>query len=265
MRVRSLLPFSLSEYNKFKSRTTLLFLLGPLLQLGLMYLWPAFWKSQGELLLKIHQLWLLYYYLTLSLRENILLANGSDILHWWIYHHYISMFISVIMLLFPNDYLIQSRLVEMLVFGATQGFVMMFQNNYQKKRLYTRKALGKAKAIDIDSTETLQEKPSDLKILIPLLFLLYAMEFWFGGSFIYHYVIDRYDTNFDIQYPVSVLLMGVAFITLGLGNAYSTGIVLVSKSKSRQLKHEIKERATGVRRNSVGAAPPGLKQDKKSS
>lgn len=53
-----------------------------------MYVFPDLWRSQGELLLKIHQLWLLYYYLTLSLRENILLANGSDILHWWIYHHY---------------------------------------------------------------------------------------------------------------------------------------------------------------------------------
>ena len=43
-----------------------------------------------ELLLQAHQLWLLYYYTTLALRENILLANGSDILHWWIYHHLVS-------------------------------------------------------------------------------------------------------------------------------------------------------------------------------
>lgn len=183
------------------------------------------------------------------------------------------MFISASMLLFPNAYLIQSRLIEMMVFGAAQGFVMLFQNNYQKKRLYTRKALGKAKAIDVDSTETLQEKPSDLKILIPMLFLLYAMEFWFGGSFIYHYLVDRYDTHFDLEYPVSVLLMGLAFIVLGLGNAYSTGIVLVSKSKSRQLTHEIKERATGAgvsRRDSrnneatpANNAPPTPQADKK--
>jgi hypothetical protein len=92
------------EYNKFKGRTTLIFLLWPLVQLALHMcaaedglLWSASstrgacfgWSlsaHSSELLLQAHQLWLLYYYTTLSLRENILLANGSDILHWWIYH-----------------------------------------------------------------------------------------------------------------------------------------------------------------------------------
>jgi hypothetical protein len=39
-----------------------------------------------------------------------------------------------------------------------QGLVMLFQNNYQRKRLYVRKTLGKARAIDVDSSETLVEK-----------------------------------------------------------------------------------------------------------
>lgn len=158
------------------------------------------------------------------------------------------MLISVMMLLFPNEYIIRTRIVEMLWFGLTQGLVMMFQNNYQKKRLYTRKALGKAKAIDIDSTETLVEKPTDLSILIPMLFILYAMELWFGATFIYHYLID---SRLEIEYPVSVLILGVAFVILGLGNAYTTGIVLVSKKQSRQLKQEVQERVGG-RRSIVG-------------
>ena len=36
-------------------------------------------------------IWLLYYYLSLALRENILKANGSEIHSWWFMHHYISM------------------------------------------------------------------------------------------------------------------------------------------------------------------------------
>lgn len=233
---------SLDEYNKFKSRTTLLFLMWPCIQLLIKYFIPGLWKEQGELILKVHQLWLLYYYVTLSLRENILLANGSGILHWWLYHHYVSILIAIMMLLFPNDYVITGRLVEMLVFGAIQGFVMLFQNNYQKKRLYTRKALGKARAIDVESSETLVEKPTDLKILIPMLFILYIIELWFGGSFIYHYLNDRAGA---IKYPVSIFIIGCAFVILGVGNAYTTGLVLVSKSKVRQLKQAVKDRVTG--------------------
>jgi len=80
------------EYNKFKLRTTWIFILWPLLQL-FAFSHPLVWTA--------HQLWLLYYYMSLSLRENILQANGSNIHNWWIYHHYISLLISTVSLLFP--------------------------------------------------------------------------------------------------------------------------------------------------------------------
>lgn len=293
------------EYNKFKSRTTMLFILWPCLQLALIYLWPALWSRQGELVMKTHQLWMLYYYLTLSLRENFLLANGSAILHWvrgaetgnwalgignnlassmlilvcasfltsppfqWVYHHYLSMLISAMMLLFPNTYVLDARLVEMLVFGLIQGLVMLFQNNYQKKRLYTRKALGKAKAIDVDSTETLLEKPTDLSILVPMLFLLYAIELWFGASFIYHYLYDVAGSH--ASYPLTLFILGALFIVLGLGNAITTGTVLVSKSRSRQFKLAVQGRLSkiiggqGSRRRSIINAAAAAVEGKKSS
>jgi hypothetical protein len=232
------------EYNKFKSRTTLLYILWPVLQLVLLYFGDKWGISDAttDLVVKSYQLWLLYYYLTLSLRENILLANGSDILHWWIYHHYISMVTAACMLLWPNSYTVKHRMKEMLWFALAQGLVMLFQNNYQKKRLYVRKTLGKAKAIDVDTSETIVEKPSDLKILIPMLFLLYAVEAWFGTTFIYDY---KYALEEKAVYPEGVLVMGFAFLVLAIGNAYTTGIVLLSKSRVRQLKAAIQDRVTG--------------------
>ena len=165
----------------------------------------------------------------------------------WIYHHYLSMLISLIMLLWPNPYLTSGRIQEMLWFGLVQGLVMLFQNNYQKKRLYVRKTLGKAKAIDTDSGETLVEKPTDLAVLIPMLFSLYTIELWFGVSFIRKYL--EHDPS--MRFPVSVLVMGLAFIVLAVGNAWTTGIVLVSKSKTRALKQMVMERVVGKKnRNS---------------
>jgi hypothetical protein len=50
----------------------------------------------------LHQLWLLFYYTSLAVRENILQTNGSDIKDWWIVHHYVSMIVAVITLLWPK-------------------------------------------------------------------------------------------------------------------------------------------------------------------
>ena len=67
-----------------------MFILWPLAQLLLLLFGESFGlPSASDMLLKAHQLWLLYYYTTLSLRENILLANGSNIMQWWILHHYV--------------------------------------------------------------------------------------------------------------------------------------------------------------------------------
>ena len=227
-----------------------MFILWPLAQLVLLLFGARLGlPTASDMLLKAHQLWLLYYYTTLSLRENILLANGSDIMHWWIYHHYLSMLLALIMLLWPNPLLLsETRLAEMMAFGLVQGLVMLFQNNYQKKRLYVRKTLGKARAIDVDSSETLVEKPTDLAVLVPMLFGLYAMELFFGGCFIRDYL----SRTSEMPFPFSVLVMGVAFVVLAVGNAFTTGMVLVSKSKHRHLIQAVKERVTG--KSATGAA-----------
>ena len=43
-----------------------------------------------------------YYYVSLALRENILRVNGSNIRPWWITHHYLSSFMSIVLLTWPE-------------------------------------------------------------------------------------------------------------------------------------------------------------------
>ncbi len=210
------------EYNKFKSRTTYLFILFPFIQLFLF---------TSTVLYQIHQIWLIYYYMTLALRENILQANGSSIKNWWIYHHYISIFIGVIMLLYPHP-LIDRHITYFLYFAFVQGLVMFFQNLYQSKRIYVRKSLGKAKAIDVDSTETLVEKPMDLKWLVPMLYGLYLCELFFSS-----WCMFDYWRNPSVHQLGAI---GIGFGMLGIGNAVTTGRVLVSKSNLRKLRKILK-------------------------
>lgn len=71
-----------------------------------------------------------------------------------------------------------------LVFLVVQGIVMFLQNLYQSKRHYTRVAIGKASTIDVAASETLVETPSNLRILVPLLFLTYILELISGGIYL---------------------------------------------------------------------------------
>lgn len=225
-----------NEYNKFKNRSTLLFILWPLLQL--------FFPALPDFFFKLHQLWLMYYYNTLSLRENILQANGSNIQSWWIIHHYISIVISVVMLLYPSDWLKIDRKNEFLWFGLLQGVIMLIQNRYQQRRSYVRKTLGKATQVDVDTSETLVEKPTDLKILIPLLYALYLYEVLFGVRCFWQWFSQPNETQ-----PGAVLTIGFGFLLLGVGNAYTTALVLTSKNRLRQLKRLVQDRLKGSSSN----------------
>jgi len=61
------------EYEKFKNRTSIIFLVAVIVQM----IFPI------NILQVLFQVWLLYYYVSLALRENILRVNGSAILPWY--------------------------------------------------------------------------------------------------------------------------------------------------------------------------------------
>ncbi|XP_061558778.1 ion channel TACAN-like isoform X3 [Phycodurus eques] len=50
---------------------------------------------------------LVWYYCTLTIRESILINNGSRIRGWWVFHHYVSTFLSGVMLTWPEGTLYQ--------------------------------------------------------------------------------------------------------------------------------------------------------------
>ena len=208
-------------------------------------------------LFQLHQLWLLYYYFTLSLRENILYANGSSMKSWWIHHHYISIVISLLLLLYPAQFLAE-RHTRLMLFGLVQGGVMTLQYLYQSKRSYVRKSLGKAKAIDVDATETIVEKPTDLWWLVPVLYALYLYELVLGVDVLsvwWQAQLERKAGGEDGCWHL--LLIGLGCVVLAVGNAITTGLVVVSKQKLRKWRKLVRSRE----RTSSEAAqqlPPAL-------
>ncbi|KAK8690761.1 hypothetical protein V6N13_074287 [Hibiscus sabdariffa] len=229
------------EYNSYRDRTAFLFLLFPLILLILRsWIWegclPAF-------PVQLYEAWLLFLYTGLALRENILQANGSDIRPWWIYHHYCAMATALVSLTWeikgqPNCTQKQRGVELFLQWAMMQGVAMLLQNRYQRQRLYTRIALGKARRMDVVWGET-AGVDGQLWILCPILFLMQGFEAYVGLLLL--------KTAFvGVVSEWQIIFCGIILVFMAVGNFVNTVQTLMAKSrfkakmKSSKSKQELK-------------------------
>ncbi|KAJ0682264.1 hypothetical protein HanRHA438_Chr16g0769161 [Helianthus annuus] len=214
------------EYYSFRDRTAYLFLFFPSLLLVLRsQLWGGCFPA---LPVQIYQAWLLFLYTALALRENILRVNGSDIRPWWIYHHYCAMGMALISLTWeiekqPDCALKQKGIQLFLRWAIMQGVAMLLQNRYQRQRLYTRIALGKARRMDVVWGETAGVK-GQLWLLLPILFVLQAFEAYVGVLLLQTAVVG-------VVSEWQVVACGLLLIVMAVGNFANTVQTLVLKSR----------------------------------
>ncbi|KAE8054998.1 hypothetical protein FH972_011873 [Carpinus fangiana] len=214
------------EYNSYRDRTALLFLFFPSTLLILRsWIWdgclPAF-------PVQLYQAWLLFLYTGLALRENILRVNGSDIRPWWIYHHYLAMLMALVSLTWeikgqPNCAQKQSGVQLFLQWAMMQGVAMLLQNRYQRQRLYTRIALGKAKRMDVVWGET-AGVDGQLWLLCPILFILQGFEAYVGLLLLKTALVG-------VVSEWQVFFCGIVLVIMAVGNFSNTVQTLMVKSR----------------------------------
>ncbi|KAJ4917125.1 TMPIT-like protein [Raphanus sativus] len=226
------------EYNSYRDRTALLFLVFPAILLTLRsYAWagclPAF-------PVQLYEAWLLFLYAGLAMRENILRANGSDIRSWWLYHHYCAMAMALVSLTWeikgqPNCVQKQKGVRLFLQWAMMQGVAMLLQNRYQRQRLYTRIALGKAKRMDVVWGET-AGVDGQLWLLCPLLFTLQGFEAYVGLQ-----LLRTALTGVVAEWQV--LICGILLVVMAVGNFINTVETLMVKSRFKAKMKRSKSRA----------------------
>ncbi|KAG5384733.1 hypothetical protein IGI04_036203 [Brassica rapa subsp. trilocularis] len=256
------------EYNSYRDRTALLFLVFPAILLTLRsYVWggclPAF-------PVQLYEAWLLFLYAGLAMRENILRANGSDIRSWfyvhfhvpsfgsgditerigvlmifsssdsWLYHHYCAMAMALVSLTWeikgqPNCVQKQKGVRLFLQWAMMQGVAMLLQNRYQRQRLYTRIALGKAKRMDVVWGET-AGVDGQLWLLCPLLFTLQGFEAYVGLQ-----LLRTALTGVVAEWQV--LICGILLVVMAVGNFINTVETLMVKSRFKAKMKRSKSRA----------------------
>ncbi|KAM7531530.1 hypothetical protein LguiB_034940 [Lonicera macranthoides] len=146
----------------------------------------------------------------------------------WIYHHYCAMIMALVSLTWeikgqPNCTQKQSGLQLFLQWAMMQGVAMLLQNRYQRQRLYTRIALGKAKRMDVVWGET-AGVDGQLWLLYPILFILQGFEAYVG-------LLLLMTAFAGVDSEWQVVFCGVLLVLMAAGNFTNTVQTLMAKSK----------------------------------
>jgi hypothetical protein len=193
--------------------------------------------------LQLYLTWLCYFYVALALRENVLMMNGSHIKGWWIKHHYFSSACALLMLGLP----VYSPAVfflcqRFMAWSSMQAAVMMVQNHYQRRRMYTRIALGKNTAMDVVAGES-SGGSGQLLILYPLLFVLQIWQASLGATVAWRMFpsflelegwLEVESIGSDLRGARGVCLVGFVFLYMAVNNLVTTVATLMEKQRGKK-------------------------------
>lgn len=239
------------EYHSFRDRTGyLLFLFSSVLLLGLRESKRRAAAGKPHTLtpplmvgVQLLLLYMLYFFTGMALRESVLKVNGSRIRAWWIHHHAYAILTVAILLMLPVDSpAVQFTVNKFLWWAWWQAIIMVLQNRYQRTRLYTRIALGKAMAMDVVSGES-SGNFGQLLLLYPLLFWLQGLQANIGVMMVLRGWrnaisaegwLDEEHHESDLRGSRGILIVGVLMLIMAASNFRNTVATIYAKQKLKK-------------------------------
>lgn len=208
------------EYEKTKVICVIIHILISLLQLLLNY----------APLDAISNFFLLYHYSTMTVREHILVVNGSNIRPWWIFHHYLSIVLAATLLVWPNGPTYQTIRPTIVYFGLYMAVVQLMQYRNQVSRLYTLRALSRVDPMETTTDAENLHLTTSLIILLPFLFFGHGFQFFMSFRFYKLAVLTLFS-------EWQVILLSGLFACIASGNLIMTLITVYRKAKApRQVR-----------------------------
>ncbi|XP_071023523.1 ion channel TACAN [Oncorhynchus clarkii lewisi] len=176
---------------------------------------------------------LVWYYCTLTIRESILISNGSRIKGWWVFHHYVFCFLSGVMLTWPEGILYQMFRNQFLTYCLYQSFVQFLQYYYQSGCLYRLRALGESHNMDLTVEGFQSWMWRGLTFLLPFLFFGHFWQLYNGLTL---FRMAQLPECKEWQ----VFMCGCSYLVLFMGNFSTTlGVVyhkyIHNQDKSKSL------------------------------
>ncbi|GFR27571.1 transmembrane protein 120A [Trichonephila clavata] len=165
---------------------------------------------------------LVWYYCTLTIRESILVVNGSRIKGWWRLHHFIATGLTGVLILWHDGESYQLFRKQFMLYSAYSGFVQFLQYNYQQGCLYRLRALGERHNMDITIDGFHSWMWRGLKFLLPFLIFGYTWQLYNAYTL---YKIAVQFQGVEWQVPAAAFI----FFLLFAGNSLTTAKIVHHK------------------------------------
>jgi len=173
----------------------------------------------------------MYIYATITMREHILLNNGSSIKAWWIVHHYMCITLAGVNLTCPHEVFEKIRR-PLLLFLFLLSCAQAVQYQYQMKRLYILRSLKRAHPLETTNEMVSGTLAANLGVAVILLFAFQAVQLYVSY---YIYVLHRKNGWVQYQPLVSAILLGA----MATGNIITTTYTCYTKiEKKKRTKKE---------------------------
>ncbi|XP_076363342.1 transmembrane protein 120 homolog [Tachypleus tridentatus] len=168
---------------------------------------------------------LVWYYCTLTIRESILVINGSRMKGWWRTNHFLTTLQAGVIIVWPSGAVYQTFRKQFILFTLYSSFLQILQFFYQRGCLYRLRALGKRYNMDITIEGFHSWMWRGLSFLLPFLYFGYAFQLYNAYTL---YQLSKSPECAEIwQVPVTAF----SYLVLFLGNALTTSLVIQQKLK----------------------------------
>ncbi|KAH8861163.1 Transmembrane protein 120B [Schistosoma japonicum] len=167
---------------------------------------------------------LVWYYCTLTIRERILIANGSRIKGWWNISHFISTACAGIMLIWPRSRSYDEFRDQFMLFSLNLNLVHFIQYQYQISCLHKLRTLGCRHPMDITVDGFMSWMFRRLTFILPFLIETYGFELYLAYNL---YVISQQKYCHEWQ------VLAVALIYFALATGSIVTVLQVIRQKIR--------------------------------
>ncbi|KAI1293725.1 Transmembrane protein -like protein [Halotydeus destructor] len=216
------------QYEKFKLVVSALILVLGLLDLGLNY------RAIDAIL---HFL-LVWYHCTLTIRESILIVNGSRMKGWWRLVQFLETIKAGIIIVWPDGQMYSLFRTQFLVYQCYTTILQFLQFYYQQGCLYRLRALGERYDMDVTIQGFHSWMWKGLSFLIPFLYVGYGFQVYNA------YTLYKLSQRKECE-EWQVVFTAVIFLVLFLGNTITTSLAIQQKL-TEKISEKIQQRMKPV-------------------
>jgi len=165
---------------------------------------------------------LVWYHCTLTIRESILIVNGSRVKGWWRAVQFIMTIKAGIFIVWPDGLMYDIFRTQFLAYTCYTTLLQFLQFYYQQGCLYRLRALGERHEMDVTIQGFHSWMWKGLSFLIPFLYLGYLFQLYNAYTL---YKLSQHEMCDEWQVIVSAFIFFVLFV----GNTFTTSMVIQQK------------------------------------